>query len=48
MSVTALSYDGQFALSLLADNNLPTCRFSQPAYGAALEGYISGRLETDR
>jgi diacylglycerol O-acyltransferase / wax synthase len=48
LSVTALSYDGQFALSLLADNNLPDLPILAAGVRAALEGYISDRLETDR
>lgn len=47
LSVTALSYDGQFALSLLVDDNLPDLPILTACVRAALEGYISGRLETD-
>jgi hypothetical protein len=38
MTVTALSYDGQFALSLLADNNLPDL----PILAAGVRGGIGG------
>ena len=32
LSVTALSYDGQFVVSLLGDDKCPICRFSPWAY----------------
>jgi hypothetical protein len=38
MTVTALAYDGQFALSLLADNNLPDL----PILAAGVRGGIGG------
>ena len=32
LSLTALSYDGQFVVSLLGDDKCPICRFSPWAY----------------
>jgi WS/DGAT C-terminal domain len=46
LSVTALSYDGQFAVSLLADDNMPVCLFSQRAYGRRLNATSLGRGST--
>jgi diacylglycerol O-acyltransferase / wax synthase len=47
LSVTALSYDGQLALSLLVDDNLPDLPILAAGVRAAFEGYISGRPKTD-
>jgi hypothetical protein len=44
LSVTALSYDGQFAVSLLADDNMPDMPVLAGGMCAAFEGY----LNTDR
>jgi diacylglycerol O-acyltransferase / wax synthase len=41
LSVTAMSYDGQFAVSLLADNNMPDLPVLAAGVRAALDGYIS-------
>jgi hypothetical protein len=42
LSVTALSYDGQFAVSLVADNNMPDLPVLAAGARAAFEGYING------
>ncbi len=42
LSVTALSYDGQFAVSLLADNNMPDLPVLAAGARAAFESYING------
>jgi diacylglycerol O-acyltransferase len=44
LSVTALSYDGQFAVSLLADDNMPDLPVLAGGMCAAFDGY----LNTDR
>ncbi len=41
LSVTAMSYDGQFAVSLLVDNNMPDLPVLAVGVRAALDGYIS-------
>jgi diacylglycerol O-acyltransferase / wax synthase len=41
LSVTALSYDGQFAVSLLADDNMPDMPVLAAGMCAAFEGYIN-------
>ena len=41
LSVTAMSYDAQLAISLLADNNVPDLQVLAADVGAALESYIS-------
>ena len=40
LSVTALSYDGQFAVSLLADDNMPDLPVLAAGVRTALEDYI--------
>jgi diacylglycerol O-acyltransferase / wax synthase len=40
LSVTALSYDGQFAVSLLGDNNMVDMPVLAAGVRAAFEGYI--------
>jgi diacylglycerol O-acyltransferase / wax synthase len=40
LSVTALSYDGQFGVSLLADDNMPDLPVLAAGVRAALEGYV--------
>jgi hypothetical protein len=47
LSVTALSYDGQLALSLLVDDNLPDLPILAAGVRAAFEGYVTGRPKTD-
>ena len=47
LSVTALSYDGQFALSLLVDDSLPDLPILAAGVRAAFEGYVTGRPKTD-
>jgi WS/DGAT/MGAT family acyltransferase len=42
LSVTALSYDGQFAVSLLADSNMPDLPILAAGARAAFESYING------
>jgi diacylglycerol O-acyltransferase / wax synthase len=42
LSVTALSYDGQFAVFLLADNNMPDLPVLAAGARAAFESYING------
>ena len=41
LSVTAMSYDAQLAISLLADSNVPDLQVLAADVGAALESYIS-------
>jgi diacylglycerol O-acyltransferase len=41
LSVTALSYDGQFAVSLLVDDNLPDLPVLAAGVRAAFEGYLT-------
>jgi hypothetical protein len=41
MSVTSMSYDSQFAVSLLADNNLPDLPILAAGVRAAFESYIN-------
>jgi diacylglycerol O-acyltransferase / wax synthase len=45
LSVTALSYDGQFAVSLLADNNVPDLEVLVAGVRTALEGYLDDAAE---
>lgn len=40
LSVTALSYDGQFEVSLLADNNMPDLQVLAGGVRVAFESYI--------
>jgi len=40
LSVTALSYDGQFAVSLLADDNMPDLPVLAAGVRTAFEDYI--------
>jgi hypothetical protein len=40
LSVTALSYDGQFGVSLLAEDNMPDLPVLAAGVRAALEGYV--------
>jgi diacylglycerol O-acyltransferase / wax synthase len=41
LSVTAMSYDGQFAVSLLADNNMPDLPILTAGVRGAFDSYIS-------
>jgi diacylglycerol O-acyltransferase / wax synthase len=41
LSVTALSYDGRFAISLLADNNMPDLPTLAAGVKAAFDGYLT-------
>ncbi|HEX3304216.1 MAG TPA: hypothetical protein VHR64_15115, partial [Thermomicrobiales bacterium] len=41
LSVTALSYDGQFAVSLLIDENLSDLPVLAAGVRAAFEGYLT-------
>jgi diacylglycerol O-acyltransferase len=41
LSVTALSYDGQFAVSLLADDNMPDLPVLAAGVRTAFEGFIA-------
>ncbi len=41
LSVTALSYDGQFAVSLLADDNMPDLPVLAAGVRTAFEGYLN-------
>ncbi len=48
LSVTALSYDGQFAVSLLVDDNMPDLPVLTAGVRMAFESFITWQLKTDR
>ncbi|HEX6758460.1 MAG TPA: wax ester/triacylglycerol synthase domain-containing protein [Propionibacteriaceae bacterium] len=47
LSVTAMSYDGHFAVSLLADNNMPDLPVLAAGVRTAFESYINAYVSSD-
>jgi hypothetical protein len=48
LSVTALSYDGQFAVSLLADDSLPDLPVLAAGVRAAFDSYLNAVARSTR
>jgi len=48
LSVTALSYDGQFAVSLLADDSMPDMPILAAGVRAAFDGYVNTGTRSTR
>jgi hypothetical protein len=46
--VTALSYDGQFAVSLLADDSMPDLPVLTAGVHGAFEGYVNAVARSTR